>query len=123
MKRPVVAALVFAGVFSISLVVAATASGDTGCSSDPASCESGALCLGSTAHTPHELIVEAGEYTEVDRGRLSALPHDGFLVGSYRYWAEEGGAMLYVYDDVGNLIARVRSPASVTVLGPAGPQS
>lgn len=123
MKRSTVITVVFIATFGISLAFAAAASGDSPVDATPKSSTPVALSKNTVSHSSCHLLVERTAETVLDRGTLSCLPADGHIAGSFRYWDEDGGTMLYVYDDVGNLITRVRNPQSVIVLGHAGPQS
>ena len=121
MNRKITAAIVFVAVFGISIAFAAVAAGDS-----PQATEGSAgpiaLETNTESHKPCQLLVELCAESALDRGALTTIEHGDVLVGSYRYWDEAGGTMLYVYDEVGNLITRVRNPQSVIALGPAGPR-
>ena len=77
------------------------------------------LALDTTSAHPQRLRVEAGPETAVDRGHLGNFHTPRELCGAYRYQQEREHRVLYVYDEVQNLVARVVDPASVTVLGQA----
>ena len=122
MNRKITITIVFVAVFGISIAFAAVASSETPQATD-ASVGPIALATNTESHKPCQLLVELCAESVLDRGAIRTLDHGEVLVGSYRYWDEAGGSMLYVYDEVGNLITRVRNPQSVVALGPAGPQS
>ncbi|MDJ0973372.1 MAG: hypothetical protein QNJ98_02785 [Planctomycetota bacterium] len=122
MNRKITIAIVFVAVFGISIAFAAVASSETPQATD-ASVGPVALETNTESHKPCQLLVELCPESVLDRGALTTIDHGEVLVGSYRYWDEAGGSMLYVYDEVGNLITRVRNPQSVVALGPASPQS
>ena len=66
---------------------------------------------------PCRLAVEIGPRTSVDRGTLAPL-RDGLIpAASFRYWQEPAGPVLYVYDDVQDLVGRVVNPVRVRVVG------
>lgn len=121
MNRKITVAIVFLAVFGLSLAFAAVASSESGAA--PAM-RSGPVALTTNAehHGPCRLLVELCAESVLDRGARTTIEHGEVLVGSYRYWDEAGGTMLYVYDEVGNLITRVRNPQSVIALGSALPQ-
>lgn len=62
------------------------------------------------------LVVVSDEYTVLDRGRLPGLTKKQELRGTYRFWHEPVGRVLYVYDDSQSLLCRVTNPTCVTVL-------
>jgi len=62
------------------------------------------------------LIVVCDDDTILDRGRLTHLAKKQELNGSYRFWQEPIGRVLYVYDDTQTLLCRVTNPACVAVL-------
>lgn len=59
------------------------------------------------------LVVLRGADTVVDRGTMTLAPTAHVLEGSYRYQHESLGRVLYVYDDVQNLVVRVVNPVRV----------
>ena len=65
---------------------------------------------------PCRIIVEPGLDTRVDRGTERALSSTKTFTGGYRYWEEPVGRVLYVYDDVQNLVSRVVNPRSVWIV-------
>lgn len=123
MKRSIAISVAFVAAFGISLAFAAVASGDSPDSAAARPSTPVALSENTVSHAPCHLVVELCMESSLDRGPLTSLPQGGELTGSFRYWDEDGSTMLYVYDDVGNLLTRVRNPQSVIVLGHAGPQS
>ncbi len=74
-------------------------------------------CDSASAH-PCTLVVEAGPATVVDRGHLSDLAPRQELHGAYRYQQELEHRVLYVYDEVQNLVGRVVDPEAVLVREP-----
>jgi hypothetical protein len=68
---------------------------------------------------PCRLLIESGPETVVDRGSQDLDAPRCAFVGSFRYWEEPSGRMLYLYDDVQNLVGRVVNPERVLLLGPA----
>lgn len=66
---------------------------------------------------PCRLFIEAGPDTLVDRGVLTTIESGQFSVGSFRFWNEPSGRMLYVYDDVSNFVGRIVNPETVVLLG------
>lgn len=62
------------------------------------------------------LVVVSDEDTLLDRGRLTTLEARQEVDGSYRFWQEPAGRVLYVYDDTQSLLCRVTNPTCVTVL-------
>ena len=59
------------------------------------------------------LVVLRDEHTVVDRGTIHLDPTAHVLEGSYRYQDEPLGRVLYVYDDVQNLVTRIVNPVRV----------
>ncbi|MDF1700519.1 MAG: hypothetical protein P1V36_05105 [Planctomycetota bacterium] len=59
------------------------------------------------------LVVLSQPATIADRGTLAALGEAHTLQGSYRYQEEPLGRVLYVWDDVQNLVTRIVNPARV----------
>lgn len=74
------------------------------------------LALDTVSSQPQFLRVEAGPETAVDRGHLGNFHTRRMLSGAFRYQQEREHRVLYVYDEVQNLVARVVDPASVTIL-------
>ena len=62
------------------------------------------------------LVVMCDEATLLDRGTLGELHDEHVFEGSFRFWAEPVGRVLYVYDETQSLVARVVNPTSVTVV-------
>ena len=60
--------------------------------------------------------METGPDTVVDRGSITDLGDWHAFVGTFRYWKEPTGRMLYLYDDVSNLVGRIVNPESVVLL-------
>ena len=76
----------------------------------------GELLLGdASSFKPCRIVVEAGLDTRTDRGLLPPIATTKTLEGGFRYWEEPIGKVLYVYDDVQNLVGRVVNPRSVRV--------
>jgi hypothetical protein len=65
---------------------------------------------------PCRLVVMPTEYTVVDRGLTEGLDETRVFEGTFRYWREPTGCVLYVYDEARALVARVVNPDSVTVV-------
>ena len=65
---------------------------------------------------PCRILVEGGADTRLNRGTLPRLDETTILVGTYRYWTEPAGPVLYVWDDVQNLTARILKPAAVRIV-------
>ena len=65
---------------------------------------------------PCRLVVTSSSETHVDRGLLASLDPSQEVRGTFRFWDERAGRVLYVYDDAQNLLCRVTNPDSVTVL-------
>jgi hypothetical protein len=89
----------------------------------PARCDSranprgGVLLVGDAeSWLPCRILVTAGSATQVDRGLLPDGASTYDVVGSFRYWEEPSGHMLYVYDDVQNLVGRIVNPESVRIV-------
>lgn len=59
------------------------------------------------------LVVLSQPETVTDRGTLPPLGDAHSLQGSYRYQDEPMGRVLYVWDDVQNLVTRIVNPARV----------
>lgn len=74
-------------------------------------------CDTASAH-PCTLMVEPGAATIVDRGHLGAITTHQRLHGAYRYQQEREHRVLYVYDEVQNLVGRVVDPEAVLLLEP-----
>ena len=99
------------------LVPAGPASSDSGWQIQQLA-ERGVVLAGDAqSAVPCRLLVEVGADTVVDRGVLTNLESGQFVVGAFRFWNEPAGRMLYVYDDVSNLVGRVVNPQSVILLG------
>ena len=62
------------------------------------------------------LVVMSDCRTVVDRGLATRIARQRTYEGSFRFWAEPAGRVLYVYDDTQTLVARVINPTSVTVV-------
>lgn len=62
------------------------------------------------------LVVESGPETAMDRGGLAQVGQRLEVVGRYRYWDEPQGRILYVYDDVQDLVGRFVNPRSVRIV-------
>ena len=71
------------------------------------------LDLGTLSATPARLLVLADEDTRCDRGLRTNLDAAQTLDGTWRYQQESFGRVLYVYDDVQNLVVRIVNPAQV----------
>ena len=71
---------------------------------------------GEASGAPCRLVVEGGPRTRVDRGALRSVGTRREIVGAYRYWDEPQGRILYVYDDVQDLLGRIVNPRAVRVL-------
>ena len=63
-----------------------------------------------------QLLVVTDEDTILDRGSLRTLDEQQRVVGSFRYWAESTGRVLYVYDETQSLLCRISNPVSVTLI-------
>ena len=74
------------------------------------------LDLNSECSSPCRLKVLFDRDTVVDRGDHGALETDCEVQGTFRFWDEAQGSALYVYDDVQNLVCRVRNPSGVVLL-------
>ena len=75
------------------------------------------VLLGEAASAgPCTIRVEPGLDTHVDHGPLGALTATRTFEGGFRYWEEPVGQVLYVYDDVQNLVGRIVNPRSVRLL-------
>lgn len=66
---------------------------------------------------PCRLAVEVGPRTTVDRGPLVVTDDLTIPAASFRYWHEPTGPVLYLYDDVQDLVGRVLHPVRVRVVG------
>ncbi len=65
---------------------------------------------------PCHLVVQSDEGTMVDRGAVATLEARHEFTGSFRYWEEPMGRVLYIYDDAQSLVGRVLNPHSVTLV-------
>ena len=65
---------------------------------------------------PCRLVVMSDRDTVVDRGVVTQLSEKQTFEGSFRFWEESSGRVLYVYDDTQSLVTRVINPTSVTVV-------
>jgi len=63
-----------------------------------------------------QLLVVTDKHTVLDRGSLRTLDEQQRVVGSFRYWAESAGRVLYVYDETQSLVCRINNPVSVVLL-------
>lgn len=72
----------------------------------------GEACSGA----PCRIVVEPGLDTRIDRGIEQLISTTKTFTGGYRYWKEPVGRVLYVYDDVQNLVSRIVNPRSVRVV-------
>ncbi len=118
MKTPLLIAVAAAGLlltFAIPRL-----GGSCGCPrSEGSGVVEAPLPCDSVGGEPCRLLVESGPETVVDRGHLGALKDQQELYGVYCYQQEQEHRVLYVYDEVQNLVGRVVDPAAVTVLQPA----
>jgi len=64
---------------------------------------------------PCRLVVRPGPDTVVDRGHLGVLSAPREVTGSYRYQQEREHRVLYVYDELQNLVGRVVDPGAVVL--------
>jgi hypothetical protein len=76
------------------------------------------LDLNTECSSPCRLRVLFDRDTIVDRGDHSALEGSREVRGAFRFWNEAQGSALYVYDEVQNLICRVRNPSGVVLIDP-----
>ena len=74
------------------------------------------LCTGAESGSACHLVVKTGSRTILDRGHAATGSERYDFTGSYRYWEEPVGRVLYVYDDAQNLVARVVNPHTVAQL-------
>lgn len=81
-------------------------------------CTSQGVVLETDVQSSHRcrLVVVSDKETVLDRGSLAQLTEQQELDGSYRFWQEPAGRVLYVYDDTQSLVCRVTNPICVTVL-------
>ena len=76
------------------------------------------LDLNTECSSPCRLRVLFDRDTIVDRGDRSALEGNREVRGAFRFWNEAQGSALYVYDEVQNLVCRVRNPSGVVLVDP-----
>ena len=62
------------------------------------------------------LLILSDERTIVDRGAWKSLTKRQEVDGTFRFWEEQAGRVLYVYDDAQNLLCRVTNPDCVAIL-------
>lgn len=91
--------------------------GDAATRAGDESCAARGVVLETDVQSSHRcrLTVVSAVGTVVDRGVLPALTRTQELVGSFRFWQEPTGRVLYVYDDTQSLLCRVSNPTCVTV--------
>ena len=82
------------------------------------SIDGAALDLNTQSASPCRLKVIFDRDTIVDRGDHDALKGNREVSGAFRFWNEAEGSALYVYDDVQNLVCRVRNPSGVLLVDP-----
>jgi len=112
--------LIVVAVTGLALTVAVPdfgGSGEQRTQARPEGATSPVPCDTLSAH-PCTLVVQPGPATRVDRGHLGALSAPRELHGAYRYHQEQEHRVLYVYDDVGNLVGRVVDPEAVMLREP-----
>ena len=116
MKTP--ALIVLALAFLVGVVaLPAGPRGPTGPSESPDDGSPGVLLAQNTdSGITRRILVEAGPQTVLDRGTLAELAPRQALEGTFRFWEETSGPVLYVYDDVQNLTGRIVNPAAVRLL-------
>ncbi|MHC5010204.1 MAG: hypothetical protein ACYTG6_04535 [Planctomycetota bacterium] len=116
MKPSPVSLLACLAIVAAFVLPSAPALSDEVAPPSPASFQGRVLSEDAESDAPVRLLVEVGPATRVDRGPRGSWVPGQVFVGTYRYWEEPAGRMLYLYDDVQNLVARVVDPAGVMVL-------
>jgi hypothetical protein len=110
--------LLLAAFLALVLVVALPAfkAGGTPTTVEAPRSDTSGLVGNVESGTPCRLVVDVGPETAFDRGRLADLHEETIAAASFRYWQESAGPVLYVYDDVQDLVGRIVNPACVRVL-------
>ena len=62
------------------------------------------------------LVVLSNSETVLDHGACDTLRAVHEITGSFRFWQEPAGRVLYVYDDTQSLRCRICNPESVTLV-------
>lgn len=116
MKATILVILACTGVFAGAGVPA------TGLDAPPASESCDAEPIGVVIETDVQsscacrILIRSNDRTLFDRGHVTTLSEAREVEGSFRFWTESSGRVLYVYDDVQNLVCRVTNPESVTLV-------